>query len=191
MMSHPIVLDLETQYTFQEVGYDPAKLKVSVVGIYDYKTDKYRAYRENEFPELFSVIEHASLLIGFNIKKFDLPVLAPYYLGDIMQFPTLDILEKVEKSLGFRASLDNLSQATLGVKKNGHGFLAIDYFHKGEWDKLEEYCLHDVKMTKELYEFGKKEGKLYFQTQTGKKEVPISFGDEKTSQSAISLSLPF
>ncbi|MBI5452496.1 ribonuclease H-like domain-containing protein [Candidatus Gottesmanbacteria bacterium] len=190
-MSYPVVLDLETQHSFQEVGFDHRKLKVSVVGIYDYGKDEYKIYRENELGRLFTVLEHTPLIIGFNIKKFDLPVLSPYYVGNILQFQTLDLLEEVEKSLGFRVALDDLARATLGVKKSGHGFLAIDYFLNGDWEKLEKYCLSDVKVTKELYEFGKKEGKLYFQTHTGKREITVALSKNSASKSAVSLSLPF
>ncbi|MBI4991359.1 ribonuclease H-like domain-containing protein [Candidatus Gottesmanbacteria bacterium] len=190
-MSYPVVLDLETQHSFQEVGFDHRKLKVSVVGVYDYGKDEYKIYRENELGKLFTMLEHTPLIIGFNINKFDLPVLSPYYVGDVLQFRTLDILEEVEKFLGFRVALDDLARATLGIKKSGHGFLAIDYFLNGDWEKLEKYCLSDVKVTKELYEFGKKEGKLYFQTAKGKKEIKVSFNNNSTSKSAVSLSLPF
>ncbi len=190
-MNAPIVLDLETQNTFQEVSFDYRKLKVSVVGIYDYGKDKYEIYRENELGKLFTLLEHTPLIIGFNINKFDLPVLSPYYVGNIAQFHTLDILEEVEKSLGFRVALDDLVRATLGAKKTGHGFLAIDYFRNGEWEKLEKYCLDDVRYTRELYEFGKKEGKFYFQTHKGKQEIKVIFKEMQTAQSPISLSLPF
>lgn len=190
-MSHPVVLDIETQYTFQEVGNDCKKLKISVVGTYDYGKDKYKVYRENELNELFSLLEHASVLIGFNIRKFDMPVLAPYYIGDISQFPLLDIMEEAEKALGFRPSLDDLSKASLGVAKTGHGFLAIDYFRNGEWEKLEKYCLHDVEMTKNLFDLGKTSGKLFFPTPLRKKEITVSFDLEKNKNTPVSLSLPF
>src|SRR3989338_6947706 len=104
-MTYPIVLDLETQHKFQDVGYDVKKLKVSVVGVLDYGTQQYKTYRENELSHLFPVLEHASQIIGFNIRKFDLPVLAPYYLGNVEQFHMLDILEEIEKKLGHRLAL--------------------------------------------------------------------------------------
>ena len=47
-MSKPIVFDLETQFLFQEVGHDPKKLKVSVVGIYDYADSQYSVNLEKE-----------------------------------------------------------------------------------------------------------------------------------------------
>jgi hypothetical protein len=40
-MSREVVLDIETQNTFQEVGaYDHRKLKISVIGVYFYETDE-------------------------------------------------------------------------------------------------------------------------------------------------------
>lgn len=190
-MTYPIIFDVETQHSFQEVGNDVKKLKISIVGMYDYATDIFKAYRENDLPEFFNKLEHASYLIGFNIKKFDLPVLSPYYIGNIAQFPTLDILEEVEKKLGFRVALDELAKATLGTQKSGHGFLAIDYFHKGEWEKLEKYCLNDVRITKELFEYAKANRKLFFSTPTGKKEIPLLFPEKEEKPATVSLSLPF
>lgn len=190
-MSHPIVLDIETQHTFQEVGNKLDKLKISVVGIYDYAEDKYETYLEDELGSLFTRLENASYLIGFNINKFDLPVMAPYYLGKISQFTSLDLLEEVEKELGFRVALDDLARATLGVKKSGHGFLAINYFNKGEWEKLKKYCLDDVKITKELFEYGQKNGKLVFNSAGGLREIKINFSGNLKKPEAVHLSLPF
>lgn len=190
-MSHPIVLDIETQHSFQEVGNNLAKLKVSVVGIYDYSCDKYETYLERQLPALFTRLEKASYLIGFNINKFDLPVMAPYYLGTISQFTTLDILEEVEKELGFRVALDDLARATLGVKKSGHGFLAINYYKNGQWDKLKNYCLDDVKITRELFEYGLKNGKVSFNSAYGLREIKVKFSGIKNQSEVVSLSLPF
>lgn len=190
-MSQPVVLDIETKHTFQEVGFDHEKLQVSVAGLYDYENDEYRAYLESELPLFFNKLEHASFVIGFNSNKFDLPVLSPYYIGKVDQFPSLDILEEVEKYLGYRVALDDLARATLNIKKSGHGFLAIEYFRKGEIDKLKEYCLDDVRITKELYEYGKKHGKLYIQTHRGDREISVNFEKRDSSKNHVSLSLPF
>ena len=65
----PIVLDIETQNLFTEVGYDHKKLKVSVVGIYDYATGTYETYLEKDLGLLFKKLEHTSQIIGFNINK--------------------------------------------------------------------------------------------------------------------------
>lgn len=191
MIHNPIILDLETQNSFTEVGNDVRKLKVSIVGIYDYATNEHLSFKTEEFSQLFPRLEKASLLVGFNINKFDLPVLSSYYVGKISQFKTLDILEEVEKVLGFRVALDNLAQTTLGLKKSGHGFMAIDYFRTGQWKKLTDYCLEDVRITKELYEYGLKNGKLFFNDFRGKKEIAVNFDKDTPSESTVSLSLPF
>lgn len=190
-MNKAIVFDLETQFLFQEVGNDPKKLKVSVVGIYDYSNNEYRTYLENELPELFRRFEHAEFLIGFNSLKFDLSVLAPYYVGNIFQFAHLDLLDCVEKALGFRVSLNDLAKNTLGTQKSGHGLMAIEYFHNQQWDKLKAYCLDDVRITKELYEYGKKSGKIYYNSSRGKQEIPVNFSMDKSPKTSVSLSLPF
>lgn len=190
-MSKTIIFDIETQHLFQDVGYDHKKLKVSVVGTYDYENNEYKTYVENELPQLFRKFEHADLLVGFNSLKFDLSVLEPYYLGNIFQFPHLDLLEEVEKSLGYRVALDDLARATIGAKKTGNGLMAIEYFNNGEWDKLKQYCLSDVKITKEIYEFGKKEGKVFFNAARGKREIKVDFNKNSKTYSSVSLSLPF
>src|SRR3989344_8148006 len=191
-MNQPFVLDVETQFTFQEVGHDCAKLKISVVGTYDYKSGQYRCFREKELPELFRAMEHAEKIIGFNIRKFGLPVMSPYYVGDLGQFTVIDLLEMVEKSMGHRVSLDHLAQSTLGTKKSGHGFLAIEYFRKGEWDKLEKYCLNDVAITKNLYEFALKNQKLHYKNFSGKViDIPLILSGSPDNARTVSLSLPF
>lgn len=190
-INNSLVIDIETQHKFQEVNHDLAKLKVSVVGVYDYSTDKYRIYREEELNELFKIMEHSQKIIGYNINKFDLPVLAPYYLGNVKQFPTLDILELVDQSLGYRVALNDLAQATLSIKKSGHGLLAINYFREGDWESLEKYCLDDVKITKMLYEYILKNGKVLFRSANGIKEIKINLPLKEEKSKSVSLSLPF
>lgn len=187
---HPIVLDLETQNLFTDVGYDHKKLKVSVVGIYDYATNKFETYLEKDLVDLFKKLEHASLLVGFNIRKFDLEVLAPYYLGNISKFPVLDMLEDVHKSLGFRVALDDLARATIGTKKQGHGLKAIEYFKKGNLEALCQYCLSDVKITRSLYEYGKKYGALYFLDAKGRREIKVDWATRGKSFTSVDLTLP-
>lgn len=164
-----IVLDLETQKTFDEAGgRNPADLGITVIGIYLYETDSYRAFQENELAELEQVLSEASRIIGFNIRRFDFPVLQPYLKRlNLSDLPYLDILEELEKILGHRVSLQSIAKATLNTGKSGTGLDAIEYYRKGEIEKLKKYCLDDVRLTKEIYEFGKKFGHLYYQSKDG------------------------
>lgn len=191
-MAQPVVIDVETQHTFREVGgYEPVKLKISVAGLYDYATDRYLTFEEPELPKLFPYLENASAIIGFNIIDFDLPVISPYYVGQITRFSTIDLLKIIEKALGFRLSLDDLVRETLGTTKTGHGLLAIEYFRSGEMDKLKEYCLSDVRLTKNLYEYGKAHQKVFYKNASGRQEISVTWASPTSTSSGINLTLPW
>ena len=156
-----IVLDLETQKSFQEVeGRQPSLLKVSLVGIYEYASGQYRAFLEHELGALEEVLRASDLIIGFNIKRFDMEVLAPYFKTPIAQFVLFDIMDEVTRLLGHRVSLDSLAEATLGQKKGGSGLDALRFFKEGRWEELTAYCLKDVQLTKDIYEHGLAHGEL-------------------------------
>lgn len=162
-----VVFDCETKKAFDEVGgYFPEKLGVSIVCVY-YMDDQtgeewYRSYREEEFPTMFRVFEQVDRIVGFNSISFDMPALSPYYVGDLLKLPNLDMLVEVEKKLGHRVSLDSLAKETLGIQKNGHGLDAITFYHDGDWESLIKYCMQDVKVTKELYNYGLNNKQLKF-----------------------------
>jgi len=154
-----LVLDLETQHSFAEVGgRNFGALKVSVVGLYSYLEDNLSFFPEDKIRELFPLMEEAGLIIGFNIKRFDYLVLEPYRGRPLTDLPTLDILEEVQSSLGYRLKLDELAKYSLGKGKSGSGLDAIRYFRTGEFDKLNSYCGDDVLITRDLYEYGKSNG---------------------------------
>lgn len=179
MSEKKIVLDLETQKTFDEVGgRNYQDLLISVVGIYRYDTDSYECYLENELHHLENLLIDAELTIGFNHRKFDFPVLQRYFQADVSQFPMLDLMESIANTIGHRVSLDSVAQATLQVGKTGHGLDAIDYYRKGELEKLKAYCLNDVKITKEVYDYGVRHGHVYYLTRDGtdRRSVRVDWG---------------
>lgn len=153
-MKRKIFFDIETKNTFRDVGKaDPTLLDISVVGIYDSKTEKFQAFVEKEFGELWPIIEKADMLIGYNSDHFDIPLLNKYYLGDLSNIKSLDIMKEVGKSLGRKISLDLLGSATLGRKKTGKGLEAVEWWANGEYEKVKEYCLNDVRLTRDLYNY--------------------------------------
>lgn len=170
-----IVLDLETQRTFEEVGGrdDMDRLMVSVAGIYSYKEDAFTVYTEHEVFRLFPLLEAAGLIVGFNIKGFDYKVLQAYHHRPLDRLPTLDIMEEAVKALGHRLRLESLARASLGEGKIGTGLDAIRYFRNREMKKLKAYCLEDVKITRDLYEYGKRHKKLLYHDRKG--EQILSF----------------
>ncbi|MFH0873239.1 MAG: ribonuclease H-like domain-containing protein [Candidatus Komeilibacteria bacterium] len=177
-MNDKIVLDLETQKTFDEVGghHNSYKLGISVCGVYSYARDQYRAFREHEFEEMLDWLKAADLIIGFNSKHFDFTVLQPYYPNfNLGQLPHLDILEEITNVLGRRLKLESVAQETLGHGKSGDGLDAIRYFRAGDWDSLITYCLDDVRVTKEVYDYGLVHGNIWYSTGGKKEKIPISW----------------
>ena len=197
-MSKEVVLDIETQNIFSEVGNDLKKLKVSVVVAYLYETDEFRVFREEELKDLWPILETADRIIGYNSAYFDLPVLNTYYPGDLTQFPQLDMLVEIKAKLGNRLRLNDVAKATLKVEKSGDGLEAVKWFREGNWDDLIKYCTDDVKVTRDLYEFGKKNKQLFYNDiMTGDlRPFPVDFSapsPEEVAETAqgVNLSLPF
>jgi DEAD/DEAH box helicase domain-containing protein len=174
-----IVLDLETQKEFAEVGGRGKNhlLKISVCGIYDYTQDKYLIYEENELPKLASLLQTADQIIGFNIKGFDFEVLQPYLNFNIFDVPSLDLLEEIDKVLGHRISLETVAQGTLGSGKSGNGKQAILYYRNGRMDLLKKYCLDDVKVTKQVYEYALKNQKVLYRDFFNIREIPLAISE--------------
>jgi DEAD/DEAH box helicase domain-containing protein len=81
---------------------------------------------------------------------------------DLKTLPTFDILEDIYNRLGFRLSLDHLAKETLNRGKTADGLQAVEWFRNGEMDKLTEYCRQDVRVTRDLFEYGLKNGHLIY-----------------------------
>ncbi|MBI4212072.1 MAG: ribonuclease H-like domain-containing protein [Deltaproteobacteria bacterium] len=164
-----VVFDLETKNAFDDVGGKHAldKLGISVLGAFDYVNGKYTIYEEAELGVFFDRLQSRPLLVGFNNRKFDTPVLQSYSKFDLKALPQLDLLEEMVKTLGHRVSLDSVASATLGKGKTGDGLDAIRYYRSGEFDKLKKYCLEDVKITRQVYEFGAEKKELFYTPKFG------------------------
>ena len=147
-----VVLDIETRNTFADVGkYNPALLDISVIGCWFSDTDTFETFLQEDLPKLWPRLEHSDRIIGYNLFGFDYPCMQRYYTGDLMKLPTLDVMAEIEKRLGFRIKLDSVAQATLGIGKSGDGLQAVEFWRKGEIDKLKSYCLKDVEITRDIY----------------------------------------
>lgn len=194
-MAKEIVIDIETQTPIIQGRQED--LKISVVCGYNYDTDQFFAFTENELLNLWPLLEKADRVIGYNSRYFDVPVLNNYYPGDLNKIPQLDMLEEIRKILGFRLKLNDVAKATLGVEKSGNGLEAVEWFRQGELEKIKKYCLDDVKITKEIYDYGKKNKQLFYpdiQTKANR-PFPVNFSEiekkEPGFSSNINLTLPF
>lgn len=153
-----VVFDLETQRSFAEVGGRSQfhRLGVSIGVAYRYDLDEYLVVNEETISELVSLLLEASLVIGYNIRGFDYEVLRAYTEENLQKLPTLDLMFDLEERLGFRPKLDSVVSATLGEGKIADGMQALEWWKLGEIDKIIEYCREDVRVTRDLYDFGKR-----------------------------------
>ncbi|HVW82922.1 MAG TPA: ribonuclease H-like domain-containing protein [Candidatus Paceibacterota bacterium] len=169
-----VVFDLETKMSpFSRGRLDVRELELTVAGVYDSTEDAYRAYTLEELPRLWPLLERAELLIGFNSDSFDIPLLNRYYPGDLSSIRSLDLLTEVYRALGRRLRLDNLARATLGRGKKGDGAKAGAWWEAGLYDKVKEYCLEDVRLTKELYDYALAHGALKYKDLSATKDIKL------------------
>ena len=140
----------------------PELLGVSMLCAYSYNDDKFSAFEESELKGFESMLKNAGLVVGFNIRGFDIPVLQPYVGMNLKKLNFLDMMDGVVNAAGFRVGLDNLAKNTLGLAKSADGLQALEWFRQGKIQEVKEYCLKDVEVTKKLYEFGKANGHVKF-----------------------------
>jgi DEAD/DEAH box helicase domain-containing protein len=161
---HFLVLDIETQQLVQEVGgWDHVdKLGVSVACAYDSKSDQFLVFKENELKKLIDLCEDR-LVVGYNVRGFDLPVLVPYGL-EIKRLDVFDIMYDIETLTRQRfLKLEAVARGTLGTGKSGDGLLAVEWWKTGQIQKIIDYCLQDVKVTRDIFQFGRQNGFIKIQ----------------------------
>jgi len=158
------VFDLETQRSAAEVGgWQHAHLmKISCAVLYDSRQDRFIDFIENRIDQFIERLQTYDLIVGFNIKRFDYQVLKGYSDFNFEKLNNLDILEDVARHLGFRLSLAHLATATLAENKSADGLQALRWWQEGKILEIIEYCRQDVKITRDLYRFGRDKGHLIF-----------------------------
>ncbi len=190
-----VTLDVETKKTFDEVGgYFPDRLGVSFVGVNvrerNGEQGEMRPFFEDDLDKLFPLLEKADVLIGYNIDGFDIPALAPYYTGEIERLPTLDLMDRIKKSFGHRIALDSVAKETLGIGKSGNGLDAIEYYKNHQLEKLKEYCLQDVRVTRDLYDYGLKHGRVIFRNKWSRLiECRVDFSFTPNKNAGVQMAL--
>ncbi len=188
-----ITFDIETRTASLVRGrLDVNELELTVIGIHDSSTGEFSSYFKEELPKLWPILEKADMLIGYNSDAFDIPVLNRYYAGDLTRIPSLDLMIEVQKVLGRRLRLQSLAEATLGRGKSGDGLKAVDWWEQGLYEKVKEYCVEDVRLTRELYDYAMKHGKLKYKDLNQMRDIKIdtSKWEVVTAPSVLTHTLP-
>ena len=158
-----LVYDIETLKLADQVGGWGNKFEMGISSIVIYK------WPENEFimmiggegrlntirarmKELFQDVDY---IIGFNNIEFDYKVL----FGNKEKSPEnhIDLLKELRKVVGrfYKGlKLTEIAKRTIDMEKNlESGIMAPQLFADGDYDRLLEYNLHDVRMTWNLFVF--------------------------------------
>lgn len=94
---------------------------------------------------------------GYNIKRFDLPILAPYFAGSVCAalppFGRYDVIDLMDYVAGFGrfVSLERACNAYRIETSESDGSMVAGWYADGQLAKIESYCVEDVTATRRLY----------------------------------------
>jgi hypothetical protein len=158
-----VVFDLETKNEIDPkkgigwTSYD--KMGISVGVLFCFRTMDYQVYMDDNLEELAARINEADLISGFNINRFDIPLLRACVKTQIAEkLPLYDLLVESKLAAGAGAAprgmkLDDHLEHTFGEAhmKTAHGAEAPIYYQQGKIGRLVSYCIADVKREAKLF----------------------------------------
>ena len=113
-------------------------------------------------------IDAGGVILGHNIRKFDLPVLNAaldcWTAGDLMSksesiIDTKLLVSKAAVAHGqIATALDVLARTTLDIGKSMKSADAPEAWRDGRYIEVAEYCLKDCQLTFDLYQYGRENG---------------------------------
>ncbi|HKV08048.1 MAG TPA: DEAD/DEAH box helicase [Thermoanaerobaculia bacterium] len=163
--NHTVLFDIETLRSAADVGGwgFAHRMGVAIGVVCHLEEGRFEIFPESDVRGLVEALRSASLVIGFNIKRFDYKVLSGYTGEDYCRtLPTLDLLEDLHTRLGFRVGMGHLAKETLGYPKSADGLQSLEWVREGRLDLVQEYCRKDVEILRDLYLHGRREGFLLY-----------------------------
>jgi DEAD/DEAH box helicase domain-containing protein len=167
-----VTFDIETSNWMQEAG-SFENLNIALVGVHDSETDEYTSYLESDLGKLWKILERTDILVGYNSDHFDIPLLNKYYPGELSRIKSVDIMKEVHTTLGRRLKLDSIAEATLGTKKSASGAQSLIWWRAGEVEKVRQYCLKDVEITRKIFDYALKNGSIKYKELGTTREVKL------------------
>lgn len=170
-----VVFDIETSNWMSDVGSsDPTDLAIALVCIHDSATDSYESFLESELQNLWKILERTDILVGYNSDHFDIPLLNKYYPGNLTRLKSLDLMKEIQAVAGRRLRLDAIAEGTLGEKKSGDGAQSLKWWRAGEIEKVRAYCMRDVELTKNIFEYALHNGSIKYRELGKIREVKVN-----------------
>jgi len=162
MTSKVLVWDLETKLmpgdgeTHDEYI---CRCGISVAAVWNVVDSDWTLYGHQDLDALSEELESADRVVGYNSIGFDHLVLDAAVGRRVVIQDEVDLWRDIQASMGEArwptgtGTLDAVSRRTLGRGKSGSGSEAPELYASGRWAELSSYCIHDVDLTRELWEF--------------------------------------
>jgi len=135
---------------------DFENMGVSCIGAYDYTSDRYRVFMDDNLQEFAKLTDRARVVVGFNSNSFDDQLLA----ANGIHVKSYDLLAEIWEGAGLGREfqypshvgygLDACVSINFGTNKTGHGAQAPVDYQQGRIGAVIDYCLNDVRETKRL-----------------------------------------
>lgn len=179
-----VYLDLESQKTIAQAGGDWSKIhlmKLAVAVAWCEAAGELRVFTERDIKELAALLRSASLVIGYNLLRFDIPIIKGYRGVNLKGVRCRDLLVDIVEQTEERHSLASLLKTNFGVEAKASGLECIDWWRKGLVAKVVEACANDALHIRRLHLSGAKEGFVYVPGSTRRrKRCPVDWAVEKS-----------
>lgn len=146
---------------------------ISVLCVFNGKDFSF--YDDNNFEDFLGIYKNPEvLLVSYNGLQFDNKVIEANWCAKNPRTGTpcenpitkkaqeLDLLKEIWDSLGTRThganGLDKVGSKTVGYGKSGAGEHAPILYKQGRFAELFTYCMHDVKLTWDVFQHARKYG---------------------------------
>jgi hypothetical protein len=134
---------------------------ISALVIWDYKEDWTYIYDDKSILAAVKHLEAADCVVGFYSEKFDIPVIEGVFGRKLALKHHYDIYSEISRANAQRGiigrkgefKLDTICKRIFGYGKNGHGATISNLMKEHRYAELFNYCAHDVKLTKDLFEY--------------------------------------
>jgi hypothetical protein len=133
---------------------DYSAMGISAAVTYDTYRQEYRIFDEFMIEELEKTLTRAEMVCGFNIVNFDNNLLKANSIN-IPEAKTYDILREIARAAGTPNNykglgLNAVCESNFGTSKTGTGENAPMLYQFNRFGELFDYCLADVKLTKQI-----------------------------------------
>jgi hypothetical protein len=167
---------------------DYTGMGISVIGTFDYATGEYAAFLPDMggLQGFQALVRRADCIIGFNNHGFDDPLVRAHGITfgcdltpEGVAACSIDLRVECLRATGIPMdqakyikgfSLPVLAGVNLGAGKTEEGALAPILWQRGERQRVIDYCLNDVKLTKGLIDQALATGWLYDPREYGRRD---------------------